>query len=141
MALSTTTRKGADVAMTARIRTHIGTLVWLLAVFAAGMTLLLVVGARPTSAYEGPFCAEEMRAEGDGCVSVLRSSIRRAIGHTTDGYANVQVEAGKEALGGYCRTIECTANSGYIGKDGSGYGYVWNEGPNGSRRVDGYLYP
>jgi hypothetical protein len=127
--------------MRMRIRTHVGTAAWLLALLASSMTLLLTVGTGPTAAYEGPFCAEEMRAEGEGCESVSRSSIRRAVGHTKDAYSDVAIEAGGEVLGGDCRTIECQANTGYLAKDGTGNGYVWNEGPNGSRKVSGYLYP
>lgn len=127
--------------MTMRLHARLATAGWLLALLLASMVLLLVAGARPTSAYEGPFCAEEMRNESEGCESTARSSIRRAIGHTTDAFSDVGIEAGGEALLGYCRTIECEANTGYLRKDGTGNGYVFNEGPNGARRVSGYLYP
>lgn len=121
-------------------RTHLSTAAFLAALFAASMTLLLSVGVRPTSAYEGPFCVEELRNEFEGCQSVTRENIRRAIGHTKDAYTDVAIEAGTSALG-WCRTIECQANTGYLQKDGTGKGYVFNEGPNGPRRVSGYLYP
>lgn len=127
--------------MTTRLRANLYTAAGLLALLAASMTLLLIAGAKPTSAYEGPFCAEQMQREFTGCESASRPSIRRAVGHTEDGYAIVIVQTSQEALGGGCYTIECTANTGYLEKDGTGHAVIYNEGPNGTRRVDGYLYP
>jgi hypothetical protein len=123
------------------INTRIRTVAGVLALLLASMMLLVVAGAQSTDAYEGPFCAEELRNEGEACESVQRSTIRRAIGHTADAYTDVSIEAGGETKGGACRTIECEANTGYLEKDGTGHGFIWNEGPNGARRVDGYLYP
>ena len=127
--------------MITRIRTHVGSVISLLALLMASLSLLLVAGARPTSAYEGPFCVEEMRAEFEGCVSVERPTIRRAVGHTKDAYTIVGVETSTEGKIGSCWTIECEAATSYLTSDGNGKGYIWNEGPNGSRKVDGYLYP
>lgn len=126
--------------MRATIRMHLGAAALYAALLAASMILLLSVGVRQTSAYEGPFCYEEMRNEHEGCTSVKRENIRRAIGHTKDAYTLVAIEAG-EAAAGYCGSIECEANTGYLAKDGTGKGFVYNEGPNGPRRVSGYLYP
>lgn len=122
--------------MTENVRTATGVVVLLCASF-----VLLLASAPRTAAFEGPFCSEELRAEHEGCASVERESIRRAIGHTIDAYTDVVIETGQESALGSCRTIECEANTGYLAKDGKGHGYVYNEGPNGSRRVSGYLYP
>lgn len=126
--------------MLLRIRRKAETALCLLALAAASTTLLMFAGASQTSAYEGPFCYEEMRAQYEGCSSVQRSSIRRAIGHTIDAYSAVGIET-SEVLLSSCYTIECEASTGYLSKDGTGHGYVWNEGPNGARKVSGYLYP
>lgn len=127
--------------MTTRMRSHLETVAWLLAVLTTSMTMLLTLGVRPTFAFEGSFCSEVVVGEYGVCESVTRSSIRRAIGHTKDAYTDIAIEAGGEYLGGDCRTIECEANTGYLEKDGTGNGYIENAGPNGSRKVNGYLYP
>jgi hypothetical protein len=127
--------------MITRLRNHVETAAGLLALLLVSLGLLLIAGARPTDAYEGPFCVEEMRAPGVGCVSVSRSSIRRAIGHTKDAYSAVGIETTTGYLEGNCVTIECQASTGYLKTDGTGRGYIWNEGPNGSEKVTGYLYP
>jgi hypothetical protein len=110
-------------------------------VLGTGLVLLLAFGARSTSAFEGPFCENISKVEGAACESQERTSIRRAIGHTTDAYSNIAIEAGGERQGGNCRTIECEANTGYLEKDGTGTAAIENAGPNGTRKVFGYLYP
>jgi hypothetical protein len=113
----------------------------LLTIIGASLVLVLTAFSAGSSAYEGAFCYEEPRAEFAGCVSQSRSNIRRAIGHTKDAYSDVAIETGTESALGYCRSIECEANTGYLNKDGTGTGTIWNEGPNGERKVSGYLYP
>lgn len=127
--------------MVENIHNRVRTVAAAFALLLVSVSLLLVAGATPTDAYEGPYCSEELRNEGVGCESALRDTIRRAIGHTTDAYTNVEVETASEHQGGACRTIECEASTGYLENDGNGHGYIWNEGPNGARRVSGYLYP
>lgn len=127
--------------MTTKINSHLRSAVSLLGLLAASLALVLVVKPAATSAYEGPFCSEEMRAEHAGCSSATRSDIQRAIGHTKDAYSDVGIETGSEYQLGYCRSIECQANTGNLNKAGTGYGAIWNEGPNGARKVSGYLYP
>lgn len=123
------------------INTRLRAIAGILALLLASMMLLSVVGVQATDAYEGPFCENELRKEFEGCESLSQTDIRRAIGHTVDGYSDVAIDAGGETKGGSCRTLECEANTGYIEKDGTGHGTIWNEGPNGSRKVFGYLYP
>ena len=114
---------------------------WLLAVLVASTSLLLIVGVRPTSAYEGAFCEDVSQAEGTGCESQERSEVAQASGHTTDAYSNVAIEVGSKRKTGDCRTIECTAGSGYVEPAGKGWGTIVNAGPNGTRKVYGHLNP
>lgn len=116
-------------------------LVTLLALLFASSAIVLIAHTGRSDAYEGTFCYEEYREEYEGCESVQRKEIRRAIGHTRDAYTGVAIETSTEATGAYCRTIECEASTDYLAKDGTGEGFIWNEGPNGRRRVYGYLYP
>jgi hypothetical protein len=95
-----------------------------------------------SSAYEGAFCAEESRAEGAQCYSVVRTNIRRAIGHVNDAYVKVAVETQYGELEGKCREYPgCEGGTNYLSHDGEGRGRIWNEGPNGTRNTNGYLYP
>lgn len=102
----------------------------------------LTFGEASSSAYEGPFCAGVPQPEFTGCESVERSSIRRAIGHTTDGYVYLEIITNIGGRYGYCYNyLECEGDTGYLSSDGHGHGYIWNEGPNGTQDVHGYLYP
>jgi hypothetical protein len=45
-------------------------------------------------------------------------------------------------LEGNCREYYgCEAGTNYLSHDGTGRGRIWNEGPNGKRNTNGYLYP
>lgn len=113
----------------------------LMCVFAAAAVSLTIATAS-SSAYEGTFCYEELRAEGAECSSVERANIRRAIGHVTDSYVYVEISTTAGTKTAQCyEYYGCQANTGYLASDGTGRGYVWNEGPNGERRTYGYLYP
>jgi hypothetical protein len=71
-------------------------------VLASTATLGLAFGEAASSAYEGPFCAGVSQPEGTGCESDERSSIRRAIGHTSNGYVYVEIFTNIGGLAGYC---------------------------------------
>jgi hypothetical protein len=122
-------------------RCHTSTVTWLIVVFVASVSLLFIGGAPPTAAYEGAFCEDVLKQENVACESQERKEIRRVIGHTTDAWTDDAIETASEAQGGSCRTIECIANTGYLEHDGTGHGFVTNAGPNGGRKVYGYLYP
>lgn len=127
--------------MTSNIRTHLQTATVILALIATGFVLLVSVDVSSTDAYEGPFCYEEVLKEGEGCESVTRSEIRRAIGHTVDAETGIGIETNKGKVFVVCEGIECEANTKYLKEDGTGNGYIYNEGPNGTRKSSGYLYP
>jgi hypothetical protein len=118
-----------------------------LALFAALLLctggLGLAFGAVSSSAFEGPFCENVGTSEGYYCESTERSDIRRAIGHVEDAWAKARITAGGETAAGECYGGElgCQANSGYLAKDGTGHGYIYNLGPNGKKATYGYLYP
>jgi hypothetical protein len=110
----------------------------LAAVVAGGMAFHTAT----SSAYEGVFCSEEPRAEGAECYSVVRTNIRRAIGHVNDAFVKVAVETQYGELEGNCREyLGCEAGTGYLSHDGEGRGRIWNEGDTGTRNTNGYLYP
>jgi len=110
--------------------------------FVVALTVILAVGAAPSSAYEGPFCYEELRVEGGQCYSRERQNIRRAIGHVSNAYVWIAIVTTKGSKTGKCFNYPgCQANTGYIEKDGAGRGYINNEGPHGAQYTYGYLYP
>jgi len=111
-------------------------------VLAAAVAAGMAFHAATSSAYEGVFCSEESRAEGAECYSVVRTNIRRAIGHVNDAYVKVSVETQYGIREGKCREYYgCEAGTEYLPNDGEGRGRIWNEGPNGTRNTNGYLYP
>jgi hypothetical protein len=115
--------------------------VLLTAVLAILATAVLAFGAARSSAYEGIFCNPVNLSLGEFCPSSYSSNIRRAIGHSsTGGYTRVEIATTVGAKAGACGSSNCTADTGYLSKDGSGNGYI-EDIRSGRYTFHGYLYP
>jgi hypothetical protein len=113
----------------------------LVALLAVALVAAATVMSTSSSAYEGTFCHEEFRNEGAECYSVVRSNIRRAIGHVNNAHVRVAVETQYGIREGTCFSSPgCEAGTSYLPADGEGRGRIWNEGP-GGHNTNGYLYP
>lgn len=111
------------------------------ALLVLALAAILSFGAASSLAYEGPFCYKELRNEFKGCYSVKRNNIRRSIGHVSNSWVMVEVETNIGLKVGSCfEYLGCKANTGYLKADGTGRGWIWNEGPNGTQYTYGYLY-
>lgn len=104
-------------------------------------TVALAFGAPRSSAYEGIFCNPVNLSLGEFCGSSSVSNIRRAIGHSsTGGYTLVEVVTNVGARSGACGTSNCTADTGYLSKDGTGFGFI-EDIRSGRYTFHGFLYP
>jgi hypothetical protein len=106
------------------------------------LTLLLLSLEFPAigSAYEGVYCYEVQLGSLQGCEGSKVSDIRRAIGKAPGGLTGVEIETTTEIAYNKCGTAGCEADTGYLGKDGTGEGWIYNEG-SGTHTYKGYLYP
>ncbi len=106
--------------------------------------MMLVVGAiwaAGAVAYTGPFCYRAYIRTGHYCVSSLVNNIRRAVGNSDRSYTKVDVAQTYGESTGYCYNYYgCTADTGYIYRDGRGNGYIYSEGPRSGDHYYGYLY-
>jgi hypothetical protein len=119
----------------------VATLSLLIALLAVTLAAGAAVMTSTSSAYEGTFCHEEFRNEGAQCYSVVRTNIRRAIGHVNNAHVRVAVETQYGIREATCFSSPgCEAGTTYLPHDGEGRGRIWNEGP-GSHNTNGYLYP
>jgi hypothetical protein len=108
---------------------------------AALAAALLAFGAARSAAYEGIFCSPSSLGLGEFCPSNYVTNIRRAIGNSsTGGYTHVETGTTAGGRSGACGVPNCTADTGYLSKDGNGYGYI-EDIRSGRYTFHGYLYP
>ena len=104
-------------------------------------SLLVVVSA--AYAYNGSYCYGKYLGVGKSCSSGKKTNIRRAIGHGRD-YVEVTIQGGSRLNTSACYTNGCTADTGYLPTDVTGYGGIINAGDPcncGGGDYYGWLYP
>lgn len=110
-------------------------------VAATAFATTVAVVPEPSLAYEGSFCNRELGPSGY-CASSTVVNIRRAIAKAPGGWTEVEIETYEPEQYAFnkCTSNGCTANTGYLSKDGRGYGGLSNPG-SGTHAYSGYLYP
>lgn len=107
----------------------------LLAMFAIAAAVL----ATHAFAYTGPFCSPRYLTYFQSCTSSQVTNIRRAVGHGA-GFTYIDVSTQYSYKTSTCNFDGCTADTRYLSRDGTGNGYIRNEG-GASGNYYGYLYP
>jgi hypothetical protein len=112
------------------------------AIVVLGLALSAVLIARVSTAqaYEGTYCNSKYLYGEEICDSSAVSNIRRAIGHSNSSWTRVYISTGAGEKEGKCTKDGCTAETGYLSKDASGYASIQNITAVGNTFF-GYLYP
>ena len=111
------------------------------AALALAVYVALAFGGSAAKAYEGPYCNPKVLNGEEICTSSGVSNIRRAIGHSKSSYTWVSISTGAGYKEGQCTNKNgCTAETGYLSKDSSGYASIENLQAV-ANTFYGYLYP
>jgi hypothetical protein len=109
-------------------------------VFGFALSAMLLARASVAQAYEGVYCNSKYLNGEEICDSSGVSDIRRAIGHSNSSWTRVYISTGAGEKEGKCTKDGCTAETGYLSKDSSGYASIQNITAVGNTFF-GYLYP
>ncbi len=108
------------------------------------LAVITAVFAVHALAYNGEFCYGIHLDVHKDCYSNVVTKIRRAVGHGKD-YTGINVSnSASGSRGSYCYSDGCTADTGYLAKDGKGTGGILNNGDPcncGGGDYYGWLYP
>jgi hypothetical protein len=99
--------------------------------FAAVAILSMTLLTARALAYTGPYCNDLNIQRGSFCQSVQRSDIRRAIAYSPNSWtaAHIQNNSGSISKSNQCESDNCTADTGYLSQDVTGYATTTNIGP------------
>ena len=120
-----------------------------LVVVALAFGILITIFVSRALAYNGEFCYSTYLYVLGGpkqpqfCVSNQESNIRRAVGHGAD-WTQIKISTQDDGTQASCSSDGCTADTGYLSKDGTGVGTIVNQGDPcgcGGGTYYGWLYP